>query len=470
MLDRVKADHATGDGLSDAGQHVLAAEHLQQSQHLDELAFAAGGHACFDQATQRREFLGQGPADQWCRLVESADLAFEQSQVMQRVEDKALAFIGARMTGDHRGSTGDHHLMDIAADYHFPVAIGGWYRVVGAAIAHQRVRADPGGPLLAGVIGCWRQVLEGRQIPRQALADCLVVTAQPIGEPAATTLEQLLVQRREARRPRYRHQQVPADPADQPFDLALVIPLTRTPEPVDKQVMGLQLAEHSRPLPRPIAQDAGHRQLGIVVEDRLRYAAEEAKCGVVPVAKRFGGFRRIGLHKAGVAVRQVDCKKVDLALYPGNLRHRLAKVRLRMAGIMPQRHEDLELPQSARQHVVLNNGDPAGIAVLVAKPLEDPLRGVPLLPRPALILRQDTVDDPGERVELRTRRWSPPPVPRRNRERQHLGYCPRIDPKLPRRFPSAQTLDLYGVPNPSIKLHYLHPPPSVVTPKAYLLP
>jgi hypothetical protein len=114
--------------------------------------------------------------------------------------------------------------------------------------------------------------------------------------------------------------------------------------------MGLQLAERSRPLPRPIAQDAGHRQLRIVVEDRLRYP-EEAECGVVPVAKRFGGFRWIGLHKAGVAVRQVDCKEVDLALYPGNLRHRLAKVRLRMAGIMPQRYEDLELPQSARQHV-----------------------------------------------------------------------------------------------------------------------
>src|ERR1700751_4701602 len=104
-----------------------------------------------------------------------------------------------------------------------------------------------------------------------------------------------------------------------------------------------------------------------------RYAAEEAECGVVPVAKRFGGFRRVGLHKAGVAMRQVDRKEVDLALYPGNLRHRLAKVRLRMAGIMPQRYEDLELPQSACQYVVLNNGDPAGIAVLVAKPLEDPL-------------------------------------------------------------------------------------------------
>src|SRR5437660_12456073 len=54
---------------------------------------------------------------------------------------------------------------------------------------------------------------------------------------------------------------------------ALVIPLTRAPEPVGKQVMGLQLAEPSRPLPRPIAQGAGHRQLRIVVEDRLRYAA-----------------------------------------------------------------------------------------------------------------------------------------------------------------------------------------------------
>src|SRR5438105_483637 len=397
MLDRVKADHATGDGLSDAGQHVLAAEHLQQSQHLDELAFAAGGHACFDQATQRREFLGQGPADQWCRLVESADLAFEQSQVMQRVEDKALAFIGARMTGDHRGSTGDHHLMDIAADYDFPVAIGGRYRVVGAAIAHQRLRADPGRLLFAGVIGCWRQVLEGRQIPRQALADCLVVTAQPIAEPAATTLEQLLVQRREARRPRYRHQQIPADPADQPFDLALVVPLTRTSEPVGKQVMRLQFAEHSRPLSRPIAQDAGHRQLRVVVEDRLRYAAEETERGVVPVTKRFGGLLRIGLHEAGVAVRQVDRKEVDLALDPGDLRLRLTKIRLHMARIVPQRYEHLTLPQPARQH---------------------------------------------------------------------LGYCPRIDPKLPRRFPSAQTLDLYGVPNPSIKLHYLHPPPSAVTQRA----
>src|SRR6202049_3795419 len=128
------------------------------------------------------------------------------------------------------------------------------------------------------------------------------------------------------------------------------------------------------------------------------------------------------------------------------------------------------MPQTARHHVVLNNGDPARIAVLVAKPLENPLRGMPLLPRPALIRRQDTVDDPGERVELRTRGRSAPPIPGRHRKRQHLGYWPRVNAKLPRRFPSAQTLDLYRVTNPTIKLNHLHPPPSAITPKGYLLP
>src|SRR5271166_3569262 len=120
----------------------------------------------------------------------------------------------------------------------------------------------------------------------------------------------------------------------------------------------------------------------------------------------------VALHEAGVAVRKVDRKEVDLALHPGDLRQRLTKIRLRMARIVPQRYKDLALPQPARQYVVLNKGDPAGIAMLVAKPFEDPLRGMPLRPRPALILRQDTVDDPGEWVELRTRRVSPPPVPR----------------------------------------------------------
>jgi hypothetical protein len=138
MLDRVKADRTAGDGLPDASQHIPEGEYLQQPQDLDELAFAALGHAGLDQATQRGELLGQIPADQRCRLVESADLVFEQCQVMQRVEDDVLALVGARMAGDHLGPAADHHLVDVAADQHVTMAVGGRHRVVGAAIAHQR--------------------------------------------------------------------------------------------------------------------------------------------------------------------------------------------------------------------------------------------------------------------------------------------------------------------------------------------
>ena len=152
--------------------------------------------------------------------------------------------------------------------------------------------------------------------------------------------------------------------------------------------MRLQLAEHARPLAHPITQDVRHRQRGVVVQDRARHLAEEVERGVVPVAERFGGLRRIGSYKTRVAVRQVHRKEVDLAFHPGDLRQRLAKIHLRMAGIVPQWHEYLALPQPPRQHVVLNDGDPAGVAVLVAKPLEDPLRGMPLLLRSSFILRK----------------------------------------------------------------------------------
>src|SRR5277367_4829113 len=128
------------------------------------------------------------------------------------------------------------------------------------------------------------------------------------------------------------------------------------------------------------------------------------------------------------------------------------------------------MPQLPRQHVVLNNGDPASVAVFVAKPFEDPLRGMPLFLRPTLILRQDSVDDPGERTQLRARRRPAPPVTRRNRKRQHLGHRPRVDPKLTRRFTPAQTFNLNRKTNLSIELHALHPPAPAASDKGHLLP
>ena len=60
------------------------------------------------------------------------------------------------MTGDHLTAAGDHHLVDIAADQNLAVPVSGRHRVVGAAIAHQQLRTDPTGFLLARVVGLWR--------------------------------------------------------------------------------------------------------------------------------------------------------------------------------------------------------------------------------------------------------------------------------------------------------------------------
>jgi len=212
----------------------------------------------------------------------------------------------------------------------------------------------------------------------------------------------------------------------------------------------LQLAEHPRPLSCSVAQDPGYGDLGVIVENRLRNAAEERERRGVAGAKCLRRLLRIGLHEAGVAVRKVKREEVDLPFHPADLSQRLAEVDLRMSRIMAQRYKHLALPQPALVHIILHDGQPAGVAVLFPKALEDPLRGVALLRRPALILLQDPVDDPDERIQLRPRRRLLPPVPGRHREHHHLGDRSRIDPKPTRRFALAQPLNPDRMANPSV--------------------
>src|SRR5262245_7186340 len=91
----------------------------------------------------------------------------------------------------------------------------------------------------------------------------------------------------------------------------------------------------------------------------------------------------------------------------------------------------------------------------VSKLCKDPLRRVPLLLRPSLVSCQDRLDDPDKRVQLRSRRRPPPPVPGRHRKRQHLGHRPRVDPKTPRRCPPAYPFNLNRKTNLSVQIHAL---------------
>src|SRR5204862_2218797 len=113
------------------------------------------------------------------------------------------------------------------------------------------------------------------KIALQPLADRPVMAAQTVSHSTAAAFQQMGVQRREALERRDRHEEVPSRIADQPFDLALLVAFARSSEPVLEQVVRLQLVERPRALPLAVTEDAGHRDPGVVVENRLWHTAEE---------------------------------------------------------------------------------------------------------------------------------------------------------------------------------------------------
>src|SRR5665647_55961 len=184
----------------------------------------------------------------------------------------------------------------------------------------------------------------------------------------------------------------------------------------------------ARALPLAITEDAGHRALGVVIQNRLWNPAEECERPNVAVTEGFRRLSRIADHKAGIRVRQVKSEEVDLALYAPDDADGFTKVCLSMPRRMHQRHEHLLRPLPPTRHVILHNRDAACEAVLVPKPLEDPLRRMPLLLRSRLVVPKNAVDQCNKWIELRLRRRLLAHITRRHREPYHLGNCSRIKP------------------------------------------
>ena len=152
----------------------------------------------------------------------------------------------------------------------------------------------------------------------------------------------------------------------------------------------------------------------------------------VAVYPGFRCRRGIGAHEAGITVRQAHNEEVRLLLDAADDDHSLAEVGLGMSWRMGQRHEHLSAAPLALPHVVLDDRITAGEAMLIAKPLEYPLRRVPLLSMDLAIPLQPAIDDLGEPIQLRPLHRRRPPVSRRNRERQHLPNAVAGNPKLTR--------------------------------------
>ena len=187
----------------------------------------------------------------------------------------------------------------------------------------------------------------------------------------------------------------------------------------------------------------------------------------MPVEERLGGLAWIGLHKAGIRLRQVHAQEVDLLAHPADHADRLAKIYLRMARRVCQRHERLAPSRPAEPDMVLHHRISAGKAMLVAQPFEDPLGRMPLLHRRCPVSLQDRIDHRQQRPQLRLRRRLLARISRWQREPAHLGHRLPVEPENPRRLATAVTLHEHKAPNGGITLHAKHPRP---LPKEAALP
>src|ERR1700732_1008715 len=266
--------------------------------------------------------------------------------------------------------------MDVTAHEHIAVTVARRHRVVVEPIAHQRKRGDTRRDLLAGVVRRGRQRLEGGKVTRQPLTDRPAMAAQTVRHSTAAAFEQMGAKCLEALEHRDWYEVIPSRIADEPFDFSLVVAFARPAEPVLEQVVRLQLGEHARPLPLTVTQDAGHCDSGVVIQDRLRNAAEKCERPNMAVAEGFRRLCRITGHKTGVRVRKVKSEEVDLAFDATDNSDGFTKVYLSMSRRMLQRHEHLLSPPMPAGHIILHNRDDACETVFVPKPLEDPLRGM----------------------------------------------------------------------------------------------
>src|SRR3977135_4012958 len=140
------------------------------------------------------------------------------------------------------------------------------------------------------------------------------MATQTVSHSTATAFQKMGVQRVEALEHWDWYEEVPARIADQPFDFALVVAFAGSAKPILEQVVRLQLGEHAGPLSFAVPEDAGHHDLGVVIQDRLWNPAEECERPNVAVAEGFRCLSRARtipfIKPRALAERLIDISRV----------------------------------------------------------------------------------------------------------------------------------------------------------------
>ena len=99
------------------------------------------------------------------------------------------------------GAATDNHLVDIATDPDFLMAVGDGHGIVIRPVAHQGQRVDPRALLVARVERCRQWPLQRFAVTHKPFADALAVAAQDVALPVAAWLFQVAIEGVPAREP-----------------------------------------------------------------------------------------------------------------------------------------------------------------------------------------------------------------------------------------------------------------------------
>ena len=121
-----------------------------------------------------------------------------------------------------------------------------------------------------GSEGHCRQITKHRRISVKPHSNRLRMAAGMLSLAVAAMLLHGGVEGSKARRVWHRREEVGPRVFDQPLDLAFVVPLAGAAEAIAEQVVAAQFGEGPRACPLAVTQNARHRDLQIVIQDRQR--------------------------------------------------------------------------------------------------------------------------------------------------------------------------------------------------------
>ena len=132
----------------------------------------------------------------------------------------------------------DNHLVDIATDPDFLMAVGDGHGIVIRPVAHSRDSELTARALLvARVERCRQWPLQRFAVTHKPFADALAVAAQDVALPVAASLFQVAIEGVPAREPGKRRHEVPPGIADHPLHIAFVVTLAGTAVAVLEEVI-----------------------------------------------------------------------------------------------------------------------------------------------------------------------------------------------------------------------------------------